>query len=139
MWLLRDLDPLATWHHGRAVIIGDAAHAIQPHVGQGCNQGVESAEALACFLNDLSAPGSASAAPAPAAAGDAPPLLPLPVLKKQLDDFVALRQPRAQIYQLASRHFGGSLSGDALATLGTPFELDFTHYAKVSPSSLPLL
>jgi 2-polyprenyl-6-methoxyphenol hydroxylase-like FAD-dependent oxidoreductase len=35
------------WHRGRVVLIGDAAHAITPHLGQGAAQAVEDAVALA--------------------------------------------------------------------------------------------
>jgi 2-polyprenyl-6-methoxyphenol hydroxylase-like FAD-dependent oxidoreductase len=35
------------WYHGRIVLIGDAAHAITPHLGQGAAQAVEDAVVLA--------------------------------------------------------------------------------------------
>ena len=35
------------WHRGRVVLIGDAAHAITPHLGQGAAQAVEDAVVLA--------------------------------------------------------------------------------------------
>ncbi|MGH9738909.1 MAG: FAD-dependent monooxygenase [Candidatus Acidiferrales bacterium] len=35
------------WHRGRVVLIGDAAHAITPHLGQGAAQAVEDAIVLA--------------------------------------------------------------------------------------------
>ena len=37
----------APWHRGRVVLIGDAAHATSPHVGQGAAQAVEDAIVLA--------------------------------------------------------------------------------------------
>jgi 2-polyprenyl-6-methoxyphenol hydroxylase-like FAD-dependent oxidoreductase len=37
----------APWHRGRVVLIGDAAHAITPHLGQGAAQAVEDAVVLA--------------------------------------------------------------------------------------------
>ena len=37
----------APWHRGRAVLIGDAAHLITPHLGQGAAQAVEDAVVLA--------------------------------------------------------------------------------------------
>jgi len=37
----------APWHRGRAVLIGDAAHVITPHLGQGAAQAVEDAVVLA--------------------------------------------------------------------------------------------
>jgi len=39
------------WHRGRVVLIGDAAHAITPHLGQGAAQAVEDAVVLADELH----------------------------------------------------------------------------------------
>jgi 2-polyprenyl-6-methoxyphenol hydroxylase-like FAD-dependent oxidoreductase len=39
------------WHRGRVVLIGDAAHAITPHLGQGAAQAVEDAVVLAHELH----------------------------------------------------------------------------------------
>jgi salicylate hydroxylase len=46
-WALHDLAPLKRWHTDRVVLIGDAAHAMVPHQGQGANQTIEDAIALA--------------------------------------------------------------------------------------------
>ncbi|KAL2867668.1 uncharacterized protein BJX67DRAFT_371714 [Aspergillus lucknowensis] len=51
LWQLRDLDPLPTWYSGRAILIGDAAHAMLPTQGQGASQSIEDAEALGAFFN----------------------------------------------------------------------------------------
>ncbi|OHF04108.1 hypothetical protein CORC01_00447 [Colletotrichum orchidophilum] len=53
LWQLRDLDPLDTWHHGRAIIIGDAAHPMLPTQGQGASQAIEDAEALGAIFADV--------------------------------------------------------------------------------------
>ncbi|KEF52429.1 uncharacterized protein A1O9_11670 [Exophiala aquamarina CBS 119918] len=50
LWKLRDIDPLRTWYRGRAILIGDAAHAMLPTQGQGASQTVEDAEALGAFF-----------------------------------------------------------------------------------------
>ncbi|KAI1866765.1 hypothetical protein JX265_001138 [Neoarthrinium moseri] len=55
LWQLRDIDPLPTWVRGRAILIGDAAHAMLPTQGQGASQSIEDAEALAAYLVDLPA------------------------------------------------------------------------------------
>ncbi|CAD0055842.1 unnamed protein product [Aureobasidium pullulans] len=49
LWQLRDQDPLPTYIKGRTVIIGDAAHAMTPHQGQGGNQAIEDAEGFFLF------------------------------------------------------------------------------------------
>jgi 2-polyprenyl-6-methoxyphenol hydroxylase-like FAD-dependent oxidoreductase len=46
-----DLDPLPRWHQGRICLIGDAAHATTPYMGQGGCQAVEDAYALALSLS----------------------------------------------------------------------------------------
>jgi salicylate hydroxylase len=49
-WALHDHAPLARWSAGRVVLIGDAAHAMLPHQGQGANQTIEDAVLLADLL-----------------------------------------------------------------------------------------
>lgn len=51
-WALHDLSPLERWHTGRVVLMGDAAHAMMPHQGQGANQTIEDAIVLADCLTD---------------------------------------------------------------------------------------
>ena len=46
--------PLATFTRGRTVLIGDAAHAMLPNLGQGAGQGIEDAVTLAIVLNHAS-------------------------------------------------------------------------------------
>lgn len=52
LWQLRDQDPLPSYIKGRTVLVGDAAHAMTPHQGQGGNQAVEDAEGFRLF-NDV--------------------------------------------------------------------------------------
>jgi len=49
-WGLYDRRPLASWISGRLVLLGDAAHAMLPHLGQGANQAIEDGVALAVLL-----------------------------------------------------------------------------------------
>ena len=49
-WGLYDRRPLASWTSGRLVLLGDAAHAMLPHLGQGANQAIEDGVALSVFL-----------------------------------------------------------------------------------------
>ena len=44
---LGDLLPLPKWHTKNIVLVGDAAHATTPNIGQGANQAIESAWTLA--------------------------------------------------------------------------------------------
>ena len=52
--------PLARWSRGRAVLLGDAAHAMLPHHGQGANTTIEDAVTLAELLA-AAAPGELDA------------------------------------------------------------------------------
>jgi 2-polyprenyl-6-methoxyphenol hydroxylase-like FAD-dependent oxidoreductase len=76
------------WHVGRAVLIGDAAHASGPHIAQGAAMAVEDAVVLA----ELAAEGGA--------------------IPRMLDAFVARRFPRCKFVQELSRQVGeeGNLS-----------------------------
>jgi len=47
---LYDREPLPTWTKGRLTLLGDAAHAMLPHLGQGANQSIEDGMALATIL-----------------------------------------------------------------------------------------
>ena len=51
-WALFTVRPLLRWHRGRVVILGDAAHGMLPHHGQGANTSIEDAFALAALLAD---------------------------------------------------------------------------------------
>jgi salicylate hydroxylase len=59
-WGLHDFEPFGTWSAGRVVLLGDAAHAMLPHQGQGANQAVEDAVVLADELAAVPADPSAA-------------------------------------------------------------------------------
>lgn len=66
------LDPLPRWSHGRIVLVGDAAHATTPGIGQGAAQAIEDAVVLADRLAGTDDLGTA------------------------LAEYEAIRRPRAQ-------------------------------------------
>ena len=77
-WGLFVVEPLSSWSRGPVVLLGDSAHAMLPHHGQGANQTIEDAVVLA----DLLASGrSAEAA---------------------LADYETLRRPRTRLVQQLS-------------------------------------
>jgi salicylate hydroxylase len=49
-WGLYDRRPLTSWTNGHLALLGDAAHPMLPHLGQGANQAIEDGIALAVFL-----------------------------------------------------------------------------------------
>jgi len=49
-WALYDREPLPSWSRGRLTLLGDAAHPMLPHLGQGANQSIEDGMALATIL-----------------------------------------------------------------------------------------
>ena len=52
-WALYDREPLPTWTRGRLTLLGDAAHPMLPHLGQGANQSIEDGMALATILSHV--------------------------------------------------------------------------------------
>jgi salicylate hydroxylase len=54
-WGLFVVRPLLRWYRGRVVLLGDAAHGMLPHQGQGANTSIEDAFALAGLLAEAGA------------------------------------------------------------------------------------
>jgi FAD-dependent urate hydroxylase len=79
---IHDLPSIPRWQRGRAVLVGDAAHAVSPSAGQGASLAVEDALMLARCLRDVAPPGSA------------------------LERYEALRRPRAERIVAAGRQRG---------------------------------
>ena len=52
-WPVYDLLSLRSWHRGAVCLMGDAAHAVGPHVGQGTSLALEDAFVLAKCLRDV--------------------------------------------------------------------------------------
>lgn len=51
-WALFEREPMPRWHDGRAVILGDAAHAMLPFLAQGAAMAIEDSYALASILSE---------------------------------------------------------------------------------------
>ncbi len=83
-WGLYDRRPLPCWTNGRLALLGDAAHAMLPHLGQGANQAIEDGVALAVLL-ERCRPDDVAAA---------------------LKRYEALRQPRTGRVQAEARQNG---------------------------------
>lgn len=49
---IHDIQSLSTWHKDRVLLIGDAAHAVNPNSGQGASMALEDAMYLAKLLNN---------------------------------------------------------------------------------------
>jgi salicylate hydroxylase len=84
-WAMYDRAPLPRWSSGRLTLLGDAAHPMLPHLGQGANQALEDAVALATLLGAC-----ASSAGVPSA----------------LAAYEGLRRDRTARVQLGSRRQG---------------------------------
>ncbi|KAJ7101323.1 FAD/NAD(P)-binding domain-containing protein [Mycena belliarum] len=52
LWQIRSLPVIPVWVRGRTALIGDAAHATFPTLGQGSAMGIEDAVTVACLLPD---------------------------------------------------------------------------------------
>jgi 2-polyprenyl-6-methoxyphenol hydroxylase-like FAD-dependent oxidoreductase len=50
---LQDLPRLPSWHRGAAVLVGDAAHAMTPNLGQGAAQAIEDVAVLVRLLREM--------------------------------------------------------------------------------------
>ena len=57
-----DIDPVDTWHSDSVVLLGDAAHAMCHHQGQGANSAIMDAGALADAIAEAASVAEALAA-----------------------------------------------------------------------------
>ena len=52
-WALYDRDPLDRWSKGRVTLLGDSAHAMLPHIGQGACMAIEDGYTLAAMIAQM--------------------------------------------------------------------------------------
>ncbi len=78
-----DLPPLPSWHVGRVALLGDAAHATTPNLGQGGNQAIEDAYVIASAISKHADPAVAFA------------------------EYERIRKPKAEMIVARSRQLGG--------------------------------
>jgi FAD-dependent urate hydroxylase len=90
-----DIEPLEKWVDGRVTLLGDAAHAMTPNMGQGACQAIEDAYALGQLLGNCSS------------------------ITMALAQYEALRMPRAAAIMSRSRQIGkvGQLTNPLLCWL----------------------
>lgn len=109
---IEDLPPGSAYARGRLVLVGDAAHAMTPDLGQGCNQSLEDAVVLAQCLG----PGDASGR-----WGD---------VASSLRTYRSRREPRAGVITEVSHLLAkatlpgtplGAAARDMLLRIGRPF------------------
>lgn len=84
-WGLYDRQPLRKWVNGRLTLLGDAAHPMLPHLGQGANQAIEDGTALAVLLQKCGKDGD---------------------IGQALQQYEALRRPRTSFVQAEARKNG---------------------------------
>lgn len=96
-WGLFHRPPLNRWSRGRVVLLGDAAHALVPHHGQGANQSVEDAVVLAGCLAQVFTDQARTQQTGRATNGPAAPRL-----LKAVRAYEALRIDRTRRVQYAS-------------------------------------
>jgi salicylate hydroxylase len=104
-WGMYDRAPLPRWSSGRLILLGDAAHPMLPHLGQGVNQALEDAVALAALL------GASTSSPA---------------VPRALAAYEGLRRDRTARIQLGSRRQGAGFdrSGSQLIDQRWIYEYD---------------
>ncbi len=110
-WGMYDRVPLPRWSCGRLTLLGDAAHPMLPHLGQGANQALEDAVALATLLG-------AAASPA-----DVP---------RALAAYEGLRRDRTARVQLGSRRQGAGWDSSGSQLIDRRWIYDYDAWAEAA-------
>jgi salicylate hydroxylase len=110
-WGMYDRVPLPRWSSGRLTLLGDAAHPMLPHLGQGVNQALEDAVALATLLG-----ATKSAAGVPRA----------------LAAYEGLRRDRTARVQLGSRRQGAGYDSSGSHLVDRRWIYDYDAHAEAA-------
>ncbi|PQE20125.1 salicylate hydroxylase protein [Rutstroemia sp. NJR-2017a BBW] len=137
LWKLLFRAPLPTWHKGKLVIIGDAAHPMLPYQGQAGAQAIEDGLALGLLLSHLppSPPSSPSnpSLPSPLLSSSSSssetnnhpqfshstPSISPTVLEQRLQSFEKVRRNRASAMQMFSN--AGQDQGEKVKESARPY------------------
>jgi salicylate hydroxylase len=118
LWRLLDLEPLGTWTRGSAALIGDAAHPILPHQGQGGAQAIEDGATLGALFAMSTLPSSA--------------IPPREWVPDRLRLYMRVRQQRATTVQTFSREMGlGRVNEDGTYSKG-PLSMDPLEFTRLN-------
>ena len=115
LWRCAEREPLPYLHRGKLVLIGDAAHAMLPQLGQGAAQSIEDAAALGALFKEMKWEDS---------------------VEERLSLFEEVRRDRVTAIQILSNVPVGDDSLDAVAD---KFRAHLPHVNFPSTSSLSLL
>lgn len=97
---LADIGPLPRWYAGRSVLLGDAAHAPLPYLGQGAGQALEDAVALTRLLTSNRSPDIPETA---ASTEDGSSCPVSETILPALESYERIRKPRAEWITRLSR------------------------------------
>ncbi len=110
-WGMYDRAPLPRWSSGRVTLLGDAAHPMLPHLGQGVNQALEDAVAVAVLLGTCASPADVPGA---------------------LTAYEDLRRDRTARVQLGSRRNGAGYDSSGSQLTGRRWIYEYDAWAEAA-------